>query len=261
MTAIVDLVEQGSIATIRLKRPDHYNALSRQLMAELVSVAERVSELDQIRAVVIRGLGRHFSVGADLKEPRPADAPSLQTRRRSTELGARLLRALQEIRQPTVCAVQGVAHGGGACIATACDFRIAASDARFGYGEVKLGMPLMWHALPLCVALIGPARAKQMIMSGRTFDAPLLQQWGYVDEVVAAEELETRALAWAEEYAALPPIAVQMIKRSVNAVSSALDASIMHMDADQFLLATSSADYREGIAAFLEKRPPDFRGD
>jgi len=261
MTAVVELEEHGALATIWLNRPDHYNALSRQLMAELVTVAERVTDLDHVRAVVIRGRGKHFSVGADLKEPRPDAAQSLQTRRRSAELGARLMRAVREIRQPTVCAVQGVAHGGAACIATACDFRIAASDARFGYGEVKLGMPLMWHALPACVALIGPARAKQMIMSGRTFDAPLLHRWGYVDELAPAEDLEARALAWAEEYAALPPLALQMIKRSVNAVSSALDRAVMHMDADQFLLATSSADHREGIAAFLEKRPPVFRGD
>ena len=210
--------------------------------------------------MIIRGRGKHFSVGADLKAPRAAE-PTLQARRRMAELGGRLIRTLLAIRQPTICALHGVAHGGGACIATACDFRIASFEARMGYGEVRLGMPLMWNALPLCVHLIGPARAKRMVMSGDTFEADLLHQWGYVDEVVALDELDGRARSWAEEFPALPPVAVQMIKCSVNAVSNALDAAILHMDADQFLLATQSADHREGVAAFLEKREPRFRGD
>jgi enoyl-CoA hydratase/carnithine racemase len=261
MTDRIEVTLDGSIATLWLNRPERGNAIDGALMQALITAAESVSAREEVRVVIVRGRGRHFSVGADLKAPPPAEPPTLQTRRRTSELGAKLMRALQEIRQPTLCAVHGVAHGGGACIATACDFRIAADDARLGYGEVRLGMPLMWHALPLCVRLIGPARAKQMVMSGKAFDAAILHSWGYLDELVAPGHLESRALAWAEEFAALPPVAVQMIKRSVNALSSAMDAAVMHMDADQFLLASRSADYREGIAAFLEKRTPEFRGD
>ena len=261
MSEHLELIRTGRIATLWLNRPDRGNALDAGLMHALMKAAESVSDDDDLRAVIVRGRGRHFSVGADLKASQPAQRPTLQARRRTAELGARLVRALTEIRQPTLCAVQGVAHGGGACIATACDFRIATSDARIGYGEVKLGIPLMWHALPLCVRLIGPARAKQMIMSGRAVDAAVLREWGYVDELVAPQDLDARAHAWAEEYAALPPVAVQMVKRSVNAVSAAMDCAIMHMDADQFLLAAGSADFREGVSAFLEKREPQFRGD
>lgn len=261
MSNDVETHERGAIATIWLAREHRHNAITPGLMEALIDAAHSLSERDHVRAVIIRGRGRHFSVGADLKAPRPEERPTLLTRRRQTELGSRLMRALQQIRQPTVCALHGVAHGGGACIATACDFRVAAATARVGYGEVRLGMPLMWHAVPPCVRLIGPARAKQMIMSGRTFEAPTLHQWGFFDEVVAESELDTRATAWAEEYAALPPVAVQMIKRSINAVSGAMDEAIMHMDADQFLLATGTDDYREGVAAFLEKRAPDFKGD
>lgn len=261
MSHLIDVTEDGAIATLWLDRADRYNAITVKLMRSMIDAAEQVSERDHVRVVLLRGRGKHFSVGADLKAAASGRRPTLQARRRSTEIGGRMLRAIQEIRQPTLCVLHGAANGGGACIATACDFRLAASDVRVGYGEVRLGMPLMWHALPQCVRLIGPSRAKQMIMSGRSFDGATLHQWGFVDELAPAAELDARAAAWAEEYAALPPIAVQMIKRSVNAVSGAMDPALMHMDADQFLLATGTADYREGVAAFLEKRTPQFTGD
>jgi enoyl-CoA hydratase/carnithine racemase len=171
------------------------------------------------------------------------------------------MRALQEIPQPTICAVHGIATGGGACIASACDFRVASDDARMGYGEVKIGINLMWSALPLAVHLVGPARAKRMVMSGKLFDAATLERWGFLDAVVPSTDVLAAAHAMAAEYAALPPIAVQMIKRSINAISGALDRAIMHMDADQWLLAAGSDDFREAVAAFFEKRAGEFKGN
>ena len=128
-------------------------------------------------------------------------------------------------------------------------------------GEVKLGIPLMWNALPLCVRLVGAARAKRMIMTGKLFDAETLERWGFLDEVVPRAELDAAAGRWANEYAALPPLAVQMIKRSVNQFASALDRAVMHMDADQWLLASLSGDFKEAVAAFFEKRTPEFSGN
>ncbi len=119
----------------------------------------------------------------------------------------------------------------------------------------------MWNAVPVCVHLIGPARAKRMIMSGKFFDAQTLLSWGFLDEVVPRENLDAAARAMAEEYAALPPIAVQMIKRSINRVAGALDQAIMHADADQWLLAAHSGDFREAVSAFFEKRKPTFTGN
>jgi enoyl-CoA hydratase/carnithine racemase len=233
------------------------------MLKQLEQIAISLRDDAASRVIILNAVGDNFSFGADLnvKREQPLSDVPLVERRRMTEQGARMMRAIQEIHQPTICALRGVATGGGACIATACDFRIGDDTCRVGYGEVRLGMNLMWQALPTCVHLVGPARAKRMVMTGKLFDAETLLEWGFLDEVVKPDVLGAAAEGWAAELAALPPVAVQMIKRSVNAISSALDSSIMHMDADQWLLATESEDFQEGLTAFAEKRPPSFTGN
>lgn len=257
----IRLQRDGAIATLTIDRPERRNAITNEMMEEIERVARSFSQDEQTRAIIIRAEGNDFSVGADLSQPRfQGDPQSMLMRRRGLEQGGLMMRALQEIHQPTICAIKGVSTGGGACIPTACDFRIAADTTRAGYGEVKMGINLMWNAVPVCVNLIGPARAKRMIMSGKLFEAKTLLEWGFVDEVVPAEKLDETARAWAEEYAALPPIAVQMIKRSINKYTGALDNAIMHMDADQWLLAAHSEDMKEAVSAFFQKRKPSYTG-
>lgn len=260
--SFIEIARDGHIATLTINRPEKRNAITNEMMEDIERLARAFAADEKTRAVIVRAEGRDFSIGADLSQPRfQGDPQSLLIRRRQLQLGSQMMRALREIHQPTICAIQGIATGGGACIATACDFRIAADNARIGYGEVKMGINLMWHALPVCVHLIGPARAKRMIMSGKLFDAKTLHGWGFLDELVPAADLDATARQWAEDYAALPPIAVQMIKRSINQVSGALDQAVMHMDADQWLLATQSEDFREAVSAFFEKRKPAFKGN
>jgi enoyl-CoA hydratase/carnithine racemase len=257
----IRLQRDGAIATLTIDRPERRNAITNEMMEEIERIARSFAQDEQTRAIIIRAEGNDFSVGADLSQPRfQGDPQSMLMRRRGLEQGGLMMRALQEIHQPTICAIKGVSTGGGACIPTACDFRIAADTTRAGYGEVKMGINLMWNAVPVCVNLIGPARAKRMIMSGKLFEAPTLLEWGFVDEVVPVDKLDETARAWAEEYAALPPIAVQMIKRSINKYTAALDNAIMHMDADQWLLAAHSEDMKEAVSAFFEKRKPSYTG-
>jgi len=258
----ISTVRRNRIATITISRAHKRNAITHGMLHDLARVAQQLRADEETRAVVIGAEGADFSVGADLDQShmQGLDEASLLMQRRQIEIGREVIQALQDIPQPTVCALRGVATGAGACIASACDFRIAAADARAGYGEVRLGMNLMWNAAPLCLHLIGPARAKRMIMTGKLFDAKTLLAWGFVDEVVPVEDLEATAHRWADEYVELPPIAVQMIKKSLNYLSGPLDRSIMHMDSDQWLLAAQSADFREAAAAFFEKRTPTFTG-
>lgn len=250
----------GAIATIVIDRPEKRNALTPDMLLSLRAIAEGLRDEPEVRAVIIRGEGAHFSVGADISQMGDRPPQTVQIRR-TAESGALLMRAIREISQPTICAMQGIATGGATCIATACDFRIGAPDARIGYGEVKLGINLMWHALPLAIQTVGLSRAKTMVMTGDLFDATTMRDWGFFDRVVEADQLLGEAEMLAKQYASLPPIAVQMIKRSANAYAGALDQAIMHADADQWLLATRTADFKEGVTAFFEKRPPSYSGD
>lgn len=253
---LVTLQVDGDIATITLNRPEVRNALNRQLMIDLMATADRVSDREDIRAVIFFAEGTDFSVGADLKDISDIDPTgSLLRARRDAELGRKMLVAIRSIHQPTICVIQGIATGGGACIAAACDFRIASRTARIGLGEVKMGMNLMWNAVPLFVELVGLSRAKRLIMSGTLFGAGTLEAWGFVDEVCAEGELNGVACQWARQYADLPPVAVQMIKRSVDQYALALSEAVMHMDEDQWILAARSDDFKECISAFVEKRP------
>lgn len=259
----VTLETRDRIAIITLNRPERRNALTQAMLAEVERLADSLRGAGDVRAVVLRGEGSDFSVGADIgeMEARREQPLPLAEMRRGAQLGARVMRALMGIDLPTICALKGIATGGATCLATACDFRIAAAGARLGYGEVKIGIPLMWNALGPVTALIGPARAKRMVMTGALFDAETLADWGLIDEIVPADALEARALALAAELAALPPMAVQMIKRSINAVAHALDAAVLHADADQWLLATQGEDFAEALAAFRQKRPGRFSGN
>lgn len=259
----LDLETSGPVTTVFFKRPEKLNTLSQDVHDELFALCEALHQDAETRVVVFSGRGENFSAGSDLTDPamaRQANATRLE-QLRFLRSGPRTIRAIYEVPQMTIAAINGFALGGGACIASACDFRIGADNCRVGYPEVGLAMNLSWVSLPLCVHLVGPARAKEMVILARKEKADTLLNWGFLDEIVPLEQLLKRAQEIAALYAAQPPIATQMVKRSINAIVSALDQSIMHMDADQFLLTRSSEDCSEALQAFFEKRKPDFKGN
>ncbi len=258
----LEIRREGRVAVVTLDRPERGNALSTALMREIEHAALAFREDVETRVVVFTGSGKHFSVGADLKDPEQAASISLPLleRRRRFELGPRMIRALRDMDQVTMAAVNGMALGGGACLASALDFRIGAEDCEVGYPESGLAIPLSWVSLPLCVHLVGPSRAKRWLMTGERLGAPTLLEWGFLDEVASPDGLMSKAMERAELYASRPPVALQMIKRSVNALVGALDEAVMHMDGDQVMLAQTGRDFREAVTAFLEKRRPEFEG-
>ena len=253
--------QREAIALVTFNRPQRANALSYAMLQEIEHYALSLREDAQTRVVVFIGAGKHFSSGMDLNDESDGYTGPTVLLRRRLRMGARMIAALHGIDQITIAAWRGAAMGGGACLATALDFRIGATDCFAQYPEVDIGMNLMWQSLPLCVQLVGPSRAKRLVAGGERHYGPTLHEWGMLDEVCAADEVLDKALSMATFYAAKPPIAVQMIKESVNRITGALDQATMHMDADQNLLTRKSTDQGIAQAAYLRKETPRFTGD
>lgn len=257
----IDISRSGEITSLTLHGKGALNLCTSDLLRDIETVARWLFEDADTRVVILRGGEAHFCAGFDVSALEQADAAqTMVQRRRVAELGGRAIRALRGIPQVTIAQLNGAVAGGGACFATACDFRVASDDVQFGYPEVQLGINLQWNAAGLCTALCGPSRSKQLLMGGGLHAAEKMAEWGLIDEVVPAAELPTRAADMAAHYAALPPLAVQMIKRTVNALSDADDGAVLHADHDQFLLASHSEDFAEALAAFRERRPGRFSG-
>lgn len=258
MMKYLQIIKEGPIATVTINRPDYMNALSIDVLKELCSLNDYFKEDLKTRVVIFTGQGDNFSAGADLKEK---TKPTTKLESWRNNHGKPAIKSILEIDQITIAAVNGYCLGGAACIASACDFRIASKKAILGYPEINLGINLNWLGLPLAVRLIGPAKAKKMIIGGENQNADTLLAWGFYDEICDAGALTEKAVAMANLYASKPPIAAQMIKRSVNNLVYKNDESIMHMDYDQLLLTHETEDRQEAINAFFEKRKPDFSGN
>ena len=248
----------GPITIVSIDRPESMNALSIEVLKEFCSLQEYFRQDLETRVVIFTGEGENFSAGADLKEK-----AQLSTKLESwrNNFGKPAIKSILEIDQITIAAVNGYCLGGAACIASACDFRIASKKSLLGYPEINLGINLNWLGLPLAVRLIGPAKAKKMVIGGENENAETLLSWGFYDEICDADSLMDQAISMANLYASKSPIAAQMIKRSVNNLVYKNDESIMHMDYDQTLLTHETQDRKEAVTAFFEKRDPSFKGD
>lgn len=252
----------GAVAQVRLAREAERNALDTELMEELTEAARGLRLRHDVQAVILTGADRFFSAGADLGGVRErASKPTLLEARRAASLGPDLCRAWEEIEAVTIAAVEGYCIGGGCALVLACDFRIMGEGAYMRLPEVPLGMNMSWRTLPRLVSLAGPSRAKQFTMFGEAWDARRCLEAGMADEIAAPGAALASAEAWAAKVAALPPLPVRMTKEAVNAIAGANAHASIHMDRDQFLLATRTQDHREGVQAFFEKRPGAFKGD
>lgn len=258
----ITLRRDGRTVEVVYDRGDGLNALSVKGMTELKDVALALGHDTNSSVIVLRGEGV-FSAGADLKDPDRASRGSatLLEQRTAMRIGPDLCQAWADLEQVTIAAVEGFCIGGGLALAASCDHRIASSSAHFRLPEIPLGMNMSWRSVPRIVALIGPSRAKQLVILGQKVQAETALGWGLVDTVTEPGEARAAALAMAEDYAALPPIALRMAKQGIDVAAHPLGHAVSYMDRDQFLLSAGSADQAEAIAAFLEKRKPAFEGD
>lgn len=250
------LVEQGDgIAVVRLNRPKVLNALNTPLMTELVEALEALDVDDTVRCIVLTGNERAFAAGADIGEM--ADVSAVEMLKRNQF--ARWER-IRKIRKPLVAAVSGYALGGGCELAMMCDMIVASESARFGQPEILIGIIPGAGGTQRLTRAVGKALAMEIVLTGRQITAREAHTAGLVNRVVPNELCLESAMKLAKEIAARPPLAVMMGKDAVlKTYDMTLEAGL---DAERknFFLLFSTEDMREGMAAFLEKRPPEWKG-
>jgi len=250
------LTREGAVAVITLTFPARRNAYCLQMRSQLSDrLAEAMGD-DGVRALVLAGAEGHFCSGGDISEMERRSL--LQTRER-WNLVSMLIRQIALGPKPVVAAVEGVAMGAGLSLASLCDYTVCARDARFAAAFVKVGLVPDMGALWSLQHRVGRAKAREILGLGRTFDGAEAASIGLANEVVEPGLALTRAIAVAQEYAALAPMAVALIKSALAQGVDSLDAAI-RSEVEMQAVAMTSEDHAEAVAAFMAKRSPVFTG-
>jgi enoyl-CoA hydratase len=253
--SVVLVEREEQIAVVRLNRPEQLNALSNQLMGELVGALENLDADDAVRCIVVAGSERAFAAGADISELRDASTLDLY-------FGARLEKwdAIRGVRTPLVAAVSGFCLGGGCELAMACDLIIASETAQFGQPETGIGVMPGAGGTQRLTRAVGKAKAMDVILAGRFLDAWEAERAGLAARVVAKEAWLEEAKRVAREIASKAPVAQQLAKEAVNRAFETTLAAGLDVERNLFHLAHKTEDAAEGLRAFGERRRPDFKG-
>jgi 2-(1,2-epoxy-1,2-dihydrophenyl)acetyl-CoA isomerase len=254
--AEVEVSREGPVLTITLNRPDVLNAFNADMHRGLAAALKGARD-GGVRAVVVTGAGRGFCVGQDLTEFR--EAPG--------DIGSRLrgnyhpnIRAIRALEKPVIAAVNGAAAGAGMSLACACDLRLAADTATFVPAFINIGLIPDSGGSYFVTRILGPARAFEWLASGKRLTAAEAHAWGLVTEVVGHDALGARAAELAAQLAELPTRGVGMTKRLLDHAVTATLEEQLEREAQLQTAATQTEDFKEVVAAFLEKRPARFRG-
>jgi enoyl-CoA hydratase/carnithine racemase len=256
MAEFVRLEIADGIGTIRLDRPP-MNALNTQVQEELRAAAQQASEDPAVRAVIVYGGEKVFAAGADIKEMAGMSYVDMAARAGALS-GA--FDSLARIPKPVVAAITGYALGGGCEMALACDWRVASAEARLGQPEITLGIIPGAGGTQRLSRLIGPARAKDLIMSGRMVEADEALAIGLVDRVVPADEVYVAAVAMVQRYTTGPAVALRSAKLAIDGGLEMDLASGLAWESQLFAALFATDDRTEGMDAFVAKRKPNFTG-
>lgn len=252
------LVEHdGPVAIVTVNRPDKRNALNAAVRRELLAVLDLLRDDESVRVVVLTGAGeKAFVAGADIAE----FAGRTPLEQRATMTGRRVFDEVAAFPKPVIAMVNGFCLGGGCELALACDFRVAADTARFGQPEVNLGIIPGGGGTQRLPRVVGTGQAMRLVLSGELIDAAEAARIGLADLVHPAAELRARTLEMARGIAGKSPVALQAAKAAVRAASEMPLAAGLAYETELFVTCFASEDRGEGVAAFLEKRPAEFRG-
>jgi len=245
----------GRVGIVWLNRPDVLNALNRPMVSEILTVFEEFDRDDNIRVIMLGGKGRAFAAGADIDEMANDDPVSMELLNQFADWDR-----LSLVKKPIIGAVHGFCLGGGFELALVCDLLFAAEDTKFAFPEINLAVMPGAGGTQRLTKLIGKTRALEWIWSGEMKAAHEAHEHGIVNRLYSKESLFDETLSFAKQLAEKPPLAVRLIKESVNkAVDYPLQEG-MHFERKNFYLLFSSQDQKEGMKAFKEKRKPDFKG-
>lgn len=249
---------ENSVAVITVNRPQALNALNREVLNQLDSAIAGLENDKSVRVVVITGSGeKAFVAGADIAEMRdmtPLEAHSF------SQHGQRIFSRIKRLDQVVIAAISGYALGGGCELAMACDLRVAAENARFGQPEINLGIIPGFGGTVRLARLVGPAKAREMVLTGAMVNAEEAYRIGLVNRVVPTGTTLQAAVEWAEELATKPPVAVAMAKAAMREGWDAPVDEAMAIEADRFARTFHTSDQKEGMSAHLEKRKAEFQG-
>lgn len=251
---LVSDVDKG-VLTITLNRPDAFNALRNQLLSEMADVLDAAASNDDVKAVLVTGGDKVFAAGADIKEMASLDAVGVMNDIRPT-----YWKRIAAFPKPLIAAVNGYALGGGCELMMHCDIVIAGDNAQFGQPEINLGIIPGAGGTQRLIKAVGKSMAMQMVLSGAFISADQGRDFGLVSEVVIPERTIDRAREVATLIAKKPPIAVRLAKEVLlKAFDTSLDSGL-NLERKAFTLLAATEDRNEGIAAFTEKRKPNFKG-
>jgi enoyl-CoA hydratase/carnithine racemase len=253
--------KEGAIDWLTLNRPDALNAMSRTMMLELQHYFGALYTDHSVRVVILRGAGRGFCAGLDLKEERSDEGggavTGLRVQRRVSEIVMRMRRA----PQPIISLIHGPASGGGFALALASDIRLAGPAARMNAAFIRIGLTAcdvgVSYFLP---RLVGSALASELLLTGRFIDAERARAVGLVSDVVADDALTDAGRSLAEEILGNSPVGVRLTKECLNmSIDAGSLESVIAMEDRQQILVSTTGDMREGVTAFMEKRPPEYK--
>ena len=254
----IELGIDGGVATITLNRPDKRNAISYELIDDLLAALDEVANSSAL-VLILTGAGRAFCSGMDLDNLKALTGRSTEQGLKDSETMARLFRALYDFPKPTIAAVNGAAIAGGCGLATLCDFTLAVPDAKFGYTEVRIGfVPAIVSTFLL--RQIGEKHARDLLLTGRIIGADEAQGMGLINEIVPPERLLARARELAAQLMENSPASLACTKRLLSDhARRELDAQIQSAVRENAAIR-STPDFREGVSSFLEKRKPHWGG-